>query len=187
MNTRGLPPLFGFPWERRPNGESPGGLTPFVVTGAPVSKLPMEPLTVRWTVRNGGGSSGEAQSSLTIIGRGQVAMGPIISIVPGGQVVVDVNWTNNLVPGSYTAFTYVVEVTPGASAATGALSASDQFTLTIVGPRFQDGARVSTPGGLGTVNFSNVRLRNGIYLYEYLVTLDSGLNVAYIESLLAAG
>ena len=60
-----LPPLFGFPWESRSNGQAPGMLFPLVVAGAPLTKVQGQTVQINWGARNSGGASGLVELYLT--------------------------------------------------------------------------------------------------------------------------
>ena len=151
----------------------------------PISRYPTQPFALVWPVGNDGNGRGQAQATLSVIGRGQVAAGAVVEVPAGARAEVSVEWANNLSPGAYMLITFVLDVTPGASAAAGDLSDAHQFPLSIIGPRFAAGNRVNSPGGAGTVNFSNLRLRFGQWFYEYMVTLDDGALAAYPENQLS--
>ena len=87
---------------------------------------PGVPHTFEWLVGNDGVIEGQARASLSVIGPGLVAEGPLTAVPPGRgvstefgvtpPVEVRVSWTHNLPSGTYTAVLHVLDVTPGALA-----------------------------------------------------------------------
>lgn len=130
-----LPPLLGLPWERRVDGESPGGLLPFVVTGAPVSKVQGQMVQVNWTVQNSGGSSGLVELYLTNFTTATARFlrtGPL-GVFAGQNLPLLLIWnTSQVAPGTYTITVGVDEVAVGGGFVRNL--GNDNFTITISAP-----------------------------------------------------
>ena len=98
MTLRLLPPLLGFPWEVRGASVLPATLSPFVVTGSPLTKTLGASVTVNWAVRNDGNTTGYALLRVNayapeISGYYEVARVGPVEVLAGRQATLSASWT----------------------------------------------------------------------------------------------
>lgn len=176
MTLLRLPPLLGFPWERRPNEQGLGVLEPFVVSGAPLTKVQGQPVLVRWGVRNSGGSPAFFELYLTDRAGALrfVRTGPL-QVNAGADTPVSLAWqTGLLAPGTYSITIAIDEVT-----STGTFIrnlAAEDFSVTLTPTRlFAVGSRVRWVIGsqsfLGSVTQVGPWGDSG---WQYVVVFDPG-------------